>query len=143
MRSNSRHDRRRSPSPKHHKSRPRSNSPSPPRPSTTDLQAIRITINNVPSRPKRFTVFSDREEFEGLENPLPRSKDQKKIQIEIRRSIPKHRESQSPVRRSIRDHTTVFIIRKKSKSLKIVDHVVHDFEELKLKRSNHSRLKMV
>lgn len=115
MRSNSRHDRHRSPSPKHHKSRARSNSPSPPRPSTNDLQAIRITINNVPSRPKRFTIFSEREEFEGLGDPLPRSKDQKKIQIEIRRSIPKHRESQSPVRRSIRDHTTVFIIRKKSK----------------------------
>ena len=111
---NSRYHHRRSPSPYDHRKRQKSLSPSPPRASKNELQAIRITVNNVPSRPKKFTIFKAREEFQGLEqDSLPRSKDQKKIQIEIRRSIPKHRESQSPVRRSIRDHTTVFILRKK------------------------------
>ena len=124
MRSNSSrnsryHHHRRSPSPCDHPKRQRSFSPSPPRASKNELQAIRITVNNVPSRkPKKFTIFKAREEFQGLEQvSLPRSKDQKKIQIEIRRIIPKHRESQSPVRRSIRDHTTVFILRKKGSRL--------------------------
>ena len=113
------HHHRRSPSPCDHPKRQRSFSPSPPRASKNELQAIRITVNNVPSRkPKKFTIFKAREEFQGLEQvSLPRSKDQKKIQIEIRRIIPKHRESQSPVRRSIRDHTTVFILRKKGSRL--------------------------
>ena len=113
------HHHRRSPSPCDPPKRQRSFSPSPPRASKNELQAIRITVNNVPSRkPKKFTIFKAREEFQGLEQvSLPRSKDQKKIQIEIRRIIPKHRESQSPVRRSIRDHTTVFILRKKGSRL--------------------------
>ena len=43
-------------------------------------------------------------DFKGPEDVLPRSKEQKKIQIEIRRSISSKRaRANSPVRRSIRD----------------------------------------
>ena len=53
-------------------------------------------------------------EFKGPEDVLPRSKEQKKIQIEIRRSISssKRARTNSPVRRSIRDpESTVQVTR--------------------------------
>ena len=60
-----------------------------------------------------FQLTSRREEpdFKGAEDSLPRTKEQKKIQIEIRRNIASNRISRSPVRRSIRDPNTVYISR--------------------------------
>lgn len=110
----SRSSRKRSPTSNSNRSRPRSASPSPPRPSLKSLRAIRITIGNVPGkilRGSKLTSRNNEPDFKGAEEDLPRSKEQKKIQIEIRRSIPSNRASNSPVRRSIRNPSTVYISR--------------------------------
>ena len=57
--------------------------------------------------------FNKLADSQGVDDELPRSKDQKKIQIEIRRNIPKDKISDSTVRRSIRDPQTVLLARKK------------------------------
>jgi len=99
----------------HSKSRNnRSASPSPPRPTQKNLKSIRITIGNVPGKPLSGSQLTSRREepdFKGAEDSLPRTKEQKKIQIEIRRNIASNRISRSPVRRSIRDPNTVYISR--------------------------------
>ena len=59
----------------------------------------------------QLTSRNNEPDFKGAEEDLPRSKEQKKIQIEIRRSIPSNRASNSPVRRSIRNPSTVYISR--------------------------------
>jgi len=92
-------------------------SPSPPRPSKTDLKNIRITISDVSHRKStKFSILSSKKvepDYKGAEDDLPRTKDQKKIVIEIRRNIPSDRSSKSPVRRSVRDPKTVLLSRKK------------------------------
>merc|ERR1712072_126112 len=102
-----RSSRKRSPT-VYHKDRKRSASPSPPRPTAKSLKAIRITVSNVPGKPLAGTTLTSKQnepDFKGPEDVLPRSKEQKKIQIEIRRSISssKRARTNSPVRRSIRD----------------------------------------
>ena len=61
----------------------------------------------------QLTSKQNEPDFKGPEDVLPRSKEQKKIQIEIRRSISSKRaRTTSPVRRSIRDpENTVQITR--------------------------------
>ena len=61
----------------------------------------------------QLTSKQNEPDFKGPEDILPRSKEQKKIQIEIRRSISSKRaRTTSPVRRSIRDpENTVQITR--------------------------------
>ena len=94
-------------------------SPSPPRPSKNELKTIRITISDISKnskKSKKFTILSSRKiepDYKGADDDLPRSRDQKKIQIEIRRNIPSNKTSNSPVRRSIRDAHTVVLSRKK------------------------------
>ena len=94
-------------------------SPSPPRPSKNELKTIRITISDISKnskKSKKFTILSSRKiepDYKGADDDLPRSRDQKKIQIEIRRNIPSNKTSNSPVRRSIRDANTVVLSRKK------------------------------
>jgi len=92
-------------------------SPSPPRPSKTDLKNIRITISDVSHRKStKFSILNTKTvepDYKGAEEKLPRTKDQKKIVIEIRRNIPSNKSSRSPVRRSIRDPKTVCLSRKK------------------------------
>ncbi len=116
-------------SPGRYKSRKRSRSrspspPSPQRPSKAELRSIRITINNVKppgSHSPKFSILSKRDyepSFEANEEDLPSGKSQKKIQIEIKRNIARHRISDSPVRRSIRDPNTVVIPRPKDEGRK-------------------------
>jgi len=104
-------------SPRGRKRNYESASPSPPRPSKTDLKNIRITISDVSHRKStKFSILSTKTvepDYKGAEEKLPRTKDQKKIVIEIRRNIPSNKSSRSPVRRSIRDPKTVFLSRKK------------------------------
>ena len=57
--------------------------------------------------------FNNLADSQGVDDELPRSKDQKKIQIEIKRNIPRDKISDSTVRRSIRDPQTVLLARKK------------------------------
>ncbi len=111
--------------------RHRSPSPSPPRPTKRDLQAIRISAPNIQAKRskdegKPLCQRRDRDgalpRYHGSEDDLPRTKDQRKIQIEISRNIPRERANHSPVRRSIRDPNTVFINRRDGKR-KIILHM--------------------
>jgi hypothetical protein len=106
----------------------KSNSPSPPRPSKRELQTIRITTPNVQERQKHQTGTmcskQDEPKFRGAEDELPRSKEQRKIQIEIRRSIPGSRSSSSPARRSIRDPSNVFLCRRRGKKSRFLFRVI-------------------
>ena len=127
-------------------SRP-SRSPSPPRPSKKDLQSIRITIVNVKrTDPVHFSILHSRAsepKFSGPEMDVPRTKDQRKIQIEIRRSISAHKVSRSPVRRSIRDPRTVFVSRNSGmvvSSIIFRPFVTCDLSESELESLNHSLL---
>jgi len=103
-------------------------SPSPPRPSKNELKNIRITIGDISNnskKSKKFTLLSPRTvepNYKGVDDELPRSKDQKKIQIEIKRNIPRDKISDSTVRRSIRDPQTVILARKKDEGRKKIFH---------------------
>ena len=116
-------------SPINRSKRNHSASPSPPRnnsKSKSDLKQIRITINDIQlgkkySPPVKFANFSSQKrdpDFKGPEGgDLPKFKDQKKIQIEIRRNFPDSGLSHSPVIREIQNPYTVTIPRRKGKHI--------------------------
>merc|ERR1719215_914357 len=106
-------------SPRNRRQRNESASPSPPRNSKSALlKSIRITIKDINpvKKPAKFSILHTRHkdpDFKGPEDILPRTKDQRKIQIEIRRSIPSHKISVSPVRREISDPYSFSFTRRK------------------------------
>lgn len=93
-----------------------------------ELKSIRITIaNRNKTSSAKFSILCQRHKepnFEGSEENLPKYNEQRKIQIEIKRSIPKHLVSDSPVRRSIRSPDTFVMPRQKNEGqVSLLNHI--------------------